>query len=271
MSLRGFDKQSSSVPIPVANGICTRSQRGTIGTAWWTKNWLAALEAAVPRPILEAGRRYARKGQTRELSFAPGAIHAVVQGTREAAYVCELRFRQFTDDEWTVALARSSEQAATAACLLAGDVPETIENLFGEAPLPLWPSFADGDPAGSCDCHSAPSVCKHHAAAIYLTAERLDEDPLLLLTLRGRGGDTVRGYWHRHWAAPEQADTATPLRPLADRLDHYYGDDMSELLPPDEEQQVEHIDLLGQLGFPPFFPDRDDTVMPALRRLYEDS
>ncbi len=78
-----------------------------------------------------------------------------------------------------------ASQAVFLARLLAGEMPEEIEEAFAACGLSLFPAKRK-DLVADCCCPDWESPCKHVAAVYYLLAERFDEDPFLILAWRGR-------------------------------------------------------------------------------------
>jgi uncharacterized Zn finger protein len=64
-------------------------------------------------------------------------------------------------------------------------MPADIEAVLAGAKLALLPASYD-ELRSSCTCPDAANPCKHTAAVYYILAERFDEDPFALFTLRGR-------------------------------------------------------------------------------------
>ena len=171
-------------PIPVEDGLKARSRRGPIGETWWSKRFIAVLEQFHEGPRLVRGRAYARKGQVMSLDLKPGRVTARVQGSRPRPYDVEVRADQFDDDEWARAETAIAGRAVFLARLLAGEMPDEIEEAFAESHLALFPGR--DDLAAECTCPDWGDPCKHIAAVYYLLAERFDEDPFLILAWRGR-------------------------------------------------------------------------------------
>src|SRR5687767_3728804 len=78
-------------PKKVKGGI--KAQTKKFGNQWWAVKWLEAIENFGPIRRVARGRSYARKGQVLDLTFAPGRISAVVQGSRETPYQVEIFLR----------------------------------------------------------------------------------------------------------------------------------------------------------------------------------
>jgi uncharacterized Zn finger protein len=78
-----------------------------------------------------------------------------------------------------------TEQALFAAHLLAGEMPEPIEQAFDRAGLSLFPHATD-DLMTRCTCPDEANPCEHVAAAYLLLGEVFDIDPFMIFTLRGK-------------------------------------------------------------------------------------
>jgi uncharacterized Zn finger protein len=171
--------------IPVEGGLAVRSQRGEIGSTWWSKRFLTSLESIAVGGRLSRGRNYARRGQVVDLSLGVGSIVSHVQGTRSQPYEVEIAIPVLDDETWGQIVDLLATEAGYAAELLAGEMPTQIEGVFYRAGTALFPERRK-DFAISCTCPDVEEPCKHAAAVCYLVAEAFDEDPFLLLALKGR-------------------------------------------------------------------------------------
>jgi len=167
-----------------------RSTRGAIGEQWWSRRFLEVLESFALGSRLTRGKNYARRGQVRSLSVAPGAVTASVQGSRKTPYKVSIVLPVFTELVWAKVEVSLAEQAIHSARLLAGEMPHDLEDVFSAAGAPLFPERAK-DLEQSCSCPDWEVPCKHLAAAFYLLAERFDEDPFEILLWRGRARDVL--------------------------------------------------------------------------------
>jgi uncharacterized Zn finger protein len=172
-------------PIPVEGGLVARSERGAIGSTWWSRRFVAALEALSLGGRLTRGRTYARKGQVVTLRVRPGVVSSTVQGSRPRPYQVTIGFATLPDAAWRAVERALADQALYRAQLLAGELPAELEGLFAEAGAPLFPKSAR-ELSMRCTCPDAAVPCKHIAATFYLLAERFDDDPFELLLWRGR-------------------------------------------------------------------------------------
>ena len=234
-----------STPIAVEGGLQARSQRGRIGDTWWSQRFITVLESLGIGTRLQRGKRYARTGQVLSLNVAPGQVTASVQGSRAKPYRVFIETRVLSAVEWDGAEAVMASSAVFLAKLLAGDMPEEIEEAFVESSGPLFPASADGFDS-ACSCPDWENPCKHIAAVYFLLAEAFDHDPFLIFAWRGRG----------------RAELLASLRARRRGVDSAGDPGRSQ---PDEETKV---DDAGRFGWPmadPRAPRRDGADGPSIR------
>lgn len=174
-----------SRPRAVEDGLKARSTRGDIGSSWWSRRFLDALESFAVGGRLARGKAYARKGQVISMEIGVGRVEALVQGSRPTPYEVSIVFAPLDDAAWERVEIALSEQALPCAKLLAGEVPPELEQVFADAGSPLFPAAAR-DLQQACSCPDWGVPCKHLAATSYLLAEAFDADPFLILRWRGR-------------------------------------------------------------------------------------
>ena len=206
-----------SKPKAVRGGIRAQTTRGAFGQSWWAKRWIAVLEGFQLGARLTRGRSYARAGQVKSIAVADGKVTAQVQGSRPSPYRVTIGVRQLDAREWAQVVARLNEQAAFAAKLLAGEMPQEIETVFGEAGVSLFPARLD-DLQTECSCPDWSNPCKHIAAVYYLLGEEFDRDPFLIFRLRGMDRPKlmkVLGAGARPSAPPPAAGEPLPTDPAA--------------------------------------------------------
>ena len=184
----GWDWYPKPKPRRPANGI--RAQSKQFGKTWWASKWLGALEQLVDTGRLQRGRSYARSGQVLNIDIRPGRVDSRVQGSRPQPYKVWIEIKPLSDREWEQATDAMSAQAIFAAKLLAGEMPQNIEEAFAAAQVSLFPT-SRGDLETECSCPDWANPCKHIAAVYYLLGEQFDADPFLLFRLRGRSKDEI--------------------------------------------------------------------------------
>ncbi|WP_017237302.1 SWIM zinc finger family protein [Streptomyces sp. SS] len=165
----------------------------TKGTAfartWWGRAWLKALEdTALDGVQLKAGRRHARAGAVGAVTVRPGRITAVVKDRDGTAYRSDVLVRELSDDEWERFLDLAADSAGHIAALLDREMPPHLVEDAAAAGLDLLPGVGDLDPECGCE---AWDHCPHTSALCYQVARLLDEDPFVLLLMRGRAERTL--------------------------------------------------------------------------------
>ncbi|MCX4985558.1 SWF or SNF family helicase [Streptomyces sp. NBC_00572] len=165
------------------------SQGTAFARTWWGLAWLKALEdTALDGQQLKAGRRHARAGAVGAVSVRPGRITAVVKDRDGTAYRSDVLVREFSEEEWERLLDLAVDSAGHIAALLDREMPPHLVEDAAAAGLDLLPGIGDLDPECGCE---AWDHCPHTAALCYQVARLLDEDPFVLLLMRGRGERTL--------------------------------------------------------------------------------
>jgi uncharacterized Zn finger protein len=153
--------------------------------AWWVQRWLELLDSYRFKKRLERARLYAREGNVLNIDFEGARVLARVQGSEPEPYQVSLSLESFSDEDWDYVIDTLSRKAIYSAQLLSGQMPENIERVFSESGVSLFP-FSLADIRSHCSCPDKANPCKHIGAVYYQLADRLSEDPFVLLQLRGR-------------------------------------------------------------------------------------
>ncbi|MEV7812805.1 SWF or SNF family helicase [Streptomyces flaveolus] len=193
--------------------------------SWWGRAWLRALEdAALEAVAVKAGRRLARAGGVGAVTVRPGRVTAVVRDPGGAAHRADVLLPQLSDEEWARFEDLAVEQAGHMAALLDRELPPHLIEDAGAVGIELLPGMGDLEP--ECDC-GAWDHCGHTAALCHQVARLLDEDPFLLLLMRGRDKDAFLAQLHvRSTAEPSGT---TPPAPGVDAAEAWAA---AEILPP---------------------------------------
>jgi len=260
-----------SRPRAAKGGIRAQSQRGGFGQSWWAKRWIAVLESFDIGARLGRGRSYARSGQVLNIEVGQGTVTARVQGSRPKPYDVTIRVKELAAGQWDKLVRELSGQALFAAKLLAGEMPQDIEQVFTSAGLSLFPQKSD-DLQTECSCPDWSNPCKHVAAVYYLLGEEFDRDPFLLFRLRGLGREELLKRLSRAAPAPvEEAPAVMPAEPLpADPALFWTGSALPEDAVGEARQPPASGAWLQRLGAFPFW--RSETPLAdALEPIYEDA
>ena len=153
---------------------------------WWGTVWTSAMGQAFSEAReLETGARLARRLDI-SVEMSPGSI---TLRDPDEAWIAHLGLRQLDDGQWETLLRTVAADPQLTAAVVTGDLP--LE-LHGKA-VALGCSFAPeaADVGADCSCPDWHEPCRHVGALIALVAEMVDQDPWLLVMLRGRSRDQV--------------------------------------------------------------------------------
>ena len=254
------------VPISVEHGLQLRSQRGEIVQNWWGRGLLAVMDSAAVKEELDAGKRYARKGQIEWMECSESTVKASVQGRDDKPYTVTIAFETLPSAAWTAVLTELSQRLDLCGAILGGWMSEDVQPLFeqhGAAVLPANP------PHSTCNCDRNERPCRHMLAVTCLVADRVDTKPLLLFELRGLPQAQFMTRLRELWNLPLPAvDDSDAEQPSGRSVTGYYRCLDVEL----ETQPTEppKVDALAKLGIPQFFNQDDQASLQTLRKLYYD-
>lgn len=257
------------------------------GSNWWAQRWTGVLESFGWASRLRRGRAYARAGNVLAIVITPGTVEARVQGSRPQPYRVTIALNPLSDREWEQVTRAMAGRAVFAARLLAGEMPENIEEAFAAAGVTLFPRSAR-DLRTACSCPDWANPCKHVAGVCYLLASALDQDPFLLFELRGLARDQLRAELEKsplgqllasEFDQPEVELRPAPsyfTRPVAEPApatvsykEFWTG---AKRLPPTIETaqgpSVPALLIKKQGDYPPFWP-KDQSFVAVMEDLYE--
>lgn len=152
---------------------------------WWVQRWIDLLNSYRFKKRLERARKYAKEGNVLSIEFEGPQVLARVQGTEPEPYQVSLSIDPFTEEDWGYVVETMAQEAIYSAQLLAGEMPENIEQVFTANGLSLFP-FTLSDIHSKCSCPDPKNPCKHIGAIYYQLGDRFSEDPFVLFQLRGR-------------------------------------------------------------------------------------
>ena len=188
-------------PAPATNGAVPG------GTSWWAQRWIAALERFSTEfgHRLQRGREYAQTGRVHDMRLEGPVVVASVTGSRPEDYEVRISLERIEGETWDGVTAAMASRASFIAALLAGEMPREIDLAFAQGGAHLFPA-SEEDLWTSCTCPDWANPCKHVAAAHYVLAELIDNDPFVLFDLRGHSREEVL-------TALRRARGAEPERP----------------------------------------------------------
>ncbi|MFI1970894.1 SWF or SNF family helicase [Streptomyces cinnamoneus] len=156
----------------------------------WGRAWLAALEdSALDGQQVKAGRRHARAGAVGAVTVRPGRITALVRDRDGTAQRSDVVVQRLSAADWDRLLDLVAGRAGHVAALLDRALPPHLAEDAAAAGVDLLPGIGDLEPECAC---GAWDHCPHTAALCHQVARLLDEDPFVLLLIRGRGERELR-------------------------------------------------------------------------------
>ncbi len=246
---------------------------------WWAQRWVDVLESFGWRRRLERARNYVREGRVLKLEFNGPKVIARVQGTAEQPYKVSLALDSFTDEQWGFVIEEMSQRAIFAAKLLAGEMPQNIEEAFTASGLSLFP-FSKFDIHSRCSCPDPVNPCKHIGAVYYLLGDYFSQDPFILLQLRGRTKQSIVEDLRQMRSIGsgtqkfESKGVEIPQSPAIKvssnfwRYDQKLDPSLVVITPPPTSETV--LDVLGPLPLPSAGKASDDPLInDCLRTIYQ--
>jgi uncharacterized Zn finger protein len=255
---------------------------------WWAQRWVDVLESFGWVRRLARARVYAREGNVLSIEFKGSKVFAQVQGTAPEPYKVTLSLDPFTDEQWSYVIESMSQRAIFSAKLLAGEMPQAIEEVFTANGLSLFP-FTKFDIHSRCTCPDPANPCKHIGAVYYLLGDRFSEDPFVLFQLRGRSKEQIIEALRQTRSQSGEEELATqPTEPLppstsissaALNLEQFwhYADELEPSLvviaPPPSSETV--LDVLGSIplkitdGEAAIAAKATQATMQSLQALYQ--
>ena len=258
-------------PREAKGGIRAQSKRGDFGASWWARRWVQALEGFSIGSRLSRGRSYARRGQVVAIDVGPGEVTASVQGSRKRPYRVSIAVATLPESDLHRLQAALAERPVFAASLLAGRMPDNVEDAFADVGLSLFPSRMR-DLETDCSCPDFANPCKHIAAVYLLLGEEFDRDPFLIFRMRGIERDELLGPDLRRSAeasalmAPTLPPETLPVNPDAFWGQPEWNDNYDDLIGPARVPD-EAAALPRQLGRFPFWQGNEE-FQTALEDVY---
>lgn len=237
----------------------------------WSAAWLAAMgkEGRGYADRLGRGPYYVSRGAVRGLEVTAGQASASFQHGRQRTHRIVLDVEPLPDEQWEAMVHTLAAELRFTAAIADGKLPAEAVPLLDDAGVDLVP--ARDEVAETCNCtESGGDPCRHIASVHHALGRDLDEDPFLLLRLRGRDVRTLRAAMR---AARTGEDLATAARsPDAIGLDELESSNLFKargdvdriMLQPRLVEDPAW--LFEQLGEPPGFDDPlplEDLIVKA--------
>ncbi|ALL79928.1 hypothetical protein AD006_32370 (plasmid) [Pseudonocardia sp. EC080610-09] len=152
------------------------------GTTAWGRAWLRLAEPITAGSIdtrLPKARALPRRGYVENLVTGPGLVDALVR-VRDREYPVRLSFDLWGTWAHERIAAFVREDPTAVQLLTSGDAPDELADAVGEAIAPT-PDELDA----RCPCRERCRPCLHQLGVLYALVQRIDEEPVTALALRG--------------------------------------------------------------------------------------
>lgn len=155
-----------------------------IADTWWGDAWCRNIDFyADQMNRLSRGKNYVRSGLVIDLCLDGGTVTAKVQGSRKKPYDIAVKVDPVKSEVLSHIMEVCKGSLESLSDLEEGRFPEEYKDLFTNKGEGLFPTMREIH--FSCSCPDSARVCKHVAAVLYAIGRRLDDQPLLFLSLRG--------------------------------------------------------------------------------------
>ena len=162
---------------------------------WWGKAWVRAVEeSAYAEADLRAGRTLARSGHVGQVTTDEGGFLAAVED-EDGLWTVSGRVPVLDATAGEALVETVAAESGRIVALLAGDLPHDLVEHAEESGVELLPY--GGELATECTCEAWVDPCVHALAVLYQLTWLLEEDPFVLLQLRGLPRDRLLARLHR--------------------------------------------------------------------------
>jgi uncharacterized Zn finger protein len=155
--------------------------RGAVAKTFWGKAWCGNLERYSDYANrLPRGRTYVRHGAVIDLKITAGEVRAQVMGS--SLYQVSVNVSAVSARQWKAISKDCAGSIDSLVELLQGQLSQPVMERICKPGTGLFP--APNEIKFDCSCPDWASMCKHVAAVLYGVGARLDEQPVLLFSLR---------------------------------------------------------------------------------------
>ena len=161
--------------------LVVESDRTRIGQGPWARLLATAVVPDEGSTLAEAGRRLAREGAVSSVSVGVGSLSAVVEG-----FDVTLSAARVPPRIWAAMTSFSRNNRPLEAAIKGKEQSVHLEHLLTvDWEQPLIPRASDIARSCTCEDGARGIACAHVAAVGYVFADRIDQEPGLLLRWRG--------------------------------------------------------------------------------------
>lgn len=160
-----------------------------IGSRWMER---LVAEGLATSGDVSRGRGMNTRGALHEVSVEPGLVSASVAGRGSEPRRASVGFARVANEDWTAVAAVVRSDARWQVAVVEGRLPDDLLEAAAEAGVTMWLDSATT--SVDCSCERGGTLCTHALALCDHIATMLDDDPLLVVTLRnGDRGAFIEG------------------------------------------------------------------------------
>jgi uncharacterized Zn finger protein len=167
----------------------------------------AVEEASYSSSDLATARAISRSGRIGQIRVEPGKFVAAVED-EHGLWAVQGTVPVLDPPTGDALVETVAAEAGRVAALLAGDLPHTMVEHAEEAGVELLPY--GGELGSTCTCQAWTDPCPHALAVMYQLAWLIDDDPFVLLHLRGLARDDLLARLHQRSDPPAASGPDDP-------------------------------------------------------------
>lgn len=160
--------------------------------SWWGQRFLEILQTFTNPTRLGRGFRYANRKRIEQFLIEDNLVIGKIRGNASPYYgvytpplhTTTIEFDTYSRSRWQFAIDEMTSKASLVSKLMLKDMPNDLEAICNKYKINLLPQSRE-EITTTCSCPDWENPCKHVAGLYYFLANQLDEDPFLLLELRG--------------------------------------------------------------------------------------
>ncbi len=176
--------------VPLERKIRLKAQDGPVGRSWYAREFVRALESVAEKKRLARGLACARANEASRLVLEPGRIKIGICCSGYTIRDVDFTVSRFKQPEWDLLTETIAADASLTGALVSGDFTEHFVETLRSNNIELIPSL-NRDFYCYCTCGDHHDTCIHKIAAWYFIAEALDDNPWLLLYIKGKNREEI--------------------------------------------------------------------------------
>ncbi|MDD1724448.1 MAG: hypothetical protein LUQ07_04900 [Methanospirillum sp.] len=176
--------------VPAERRLKLKAQDGPVGRAWYSRDFVRAIESVAEKKRLARGLACARNKEACRLVIEPGRIKIGISCSGYTIRDVDVMVSRFKQPEWDQLISAIAADAALTGALVSGEFTEYFVHTLRANNFDLIPSL-DRNFHPFCNCGDQYDPCIHKIAAWYFIAEALDENPWLLLYIKGKSREEI--------------------------------------------------------------------------------